>query len=237
MADRRVYTKGLLEKAMVDNPEVMNNPEGFIIHSKGVGNIVEEYASKFAENYPGFPLNFDELTLSGDLHDIGRPSNIIVNKLGQLCHEIESSRIIKSNGVDWGLGTPAGVLRIANAVRTHSSVSEQYAAAFETKDSRLERLKEVFGEFDPELLVQKTWQEAIITYGDLSDKNGEKVDPTWKLDEAISRYLKDPKIADPLVVIAHPRARNRLVDMCEKVEDAAKGKLTTDQVREYFGFL
>jgi len=105
------------------------------------------------------------------------------------------------------------------------------------KDEEIEKLLEDFGDVNSYLLMPRTWQEAIITYSDLSDKNEERVDPIWKIKDAMERYRTNPQIADPVFVIAHERAINRLTNLCYKIDNAQKGKLTESEMSTFFGFL
>ncbi len=223
-------------KELMDKyPEIINNPEGFIKHTRGVAKIAEETSRRISENYSMIPINTEELCLAGGLHDLGRPLNS--KELGQLGHEIKSAQYIEKEGLNWKIiHNQREAYHIAQIVRPHSSVYEQWIASFECNDKRTKKLIEDFGNINPQLLIPRTWQEAIITYSDLCDKNEERVDPIWKLNDALNRYENDPKIADPVVIIVHKKAMNRLIDLCEKIESACEGKLNPKEINSYFGF-
>ncbi len=224
-----------VKRLMDKYPGVMNNPELFIKHTRGVAKIAEETSRKIIENYPGVPINPEEICLAGGLHDLGRPLNS--KELGQLGHEIKSAQYIEKEGVKGIIHSLKNVYRIAQMVRPHSSVYEQWLTAFEIKDKRTGKLLEDFGEINTQLLIPRTWQEAIITYSDLCDKNEERVDPIWKIKDAMERYKNNPQIADPVVVTAHERAMDRLVYLCTKIDRAVKKELKNSEMNTSFGFL
>lgn len=224
----------LNKKVIAEHPGVLHSPDKFLIHVRGVYDLAEEITKKIAKSYPGIPINIGEVGCGAGLHDIGRP--LSSNELGQLGHEIRSRRWIEENVVREGIVTSLrDAYRIAQMTSSHSSIYEQYFVArerLEKGDEKAKKFIEEFGQINPFLLVPRTWQEAIVTYSDLCDNNGEKADPAWRLQEAMIRYQNDP-----FVVEGHERAMGRLTGLCKAIDAAKEKKLTDAEMQTLFGFL
>ncbi len=230
------YAVSVNDSVLQENPGVLNDGEGFLVHIRGVANNAEEAARKIKENYSWLPLDVDETVMAAGLHDIGRSLN--PKELGQLGHEIGSGRWIEKDGLEKEIvKTLKDAYRIAQMARSHASIFEQWKVAEEIDKTRYNALVKNFGNINPDLLKARTWQEGIVTYSDLRDKNGKRVDPIWKLQEAMKRYSQDENIKDEVVVQAHKRAMPRLIYLCKAIDAATKGTLSRTEIKTLFGFL
>ncbi|MEK6922615.1 MAG: hypothetical protein AABX08_02325, partial [Nanoarchaeota archaeon] len=94
-------------------------------------------------------------------------------------------------------------------------------------------------EFEPLescLLVPRTWHEAIVTYSDLASYNGERIKVEDRLREVEKRYETDPRYKNKLHVRTSKAARNRILELSERVEALESGKLSEQEIVR-FGFL
>jgi len=234
--ETREFVMDINQKLIDASHGVMRNPGGFLIHLGGVYDNAEEASRKIAENYGEIPLILEEVVTAAGLHDVGRM--LSSGEIGQLGHEIRSGSWIEQNGLEKGVASSqTDVYRIAQMTRTHASIYEQWLVAKEQDLPQWTELKQEFGSLNPLLLVPRTWQETIVAYADLSDKDGEKVDPILKLKEAIERYGSDSAIKDLIVVKGHKRAMERLTYLCKTIDSAMTKKLSEGEVKTRFGFL
>lgn len=229
------YCLRLNKKIMGEHPEIIKNPDNFLSHIGSVYDISRETAENIRGYYPEVPLNIDEVAFAGGIHDIGRI--LSCGELGQLGHEIRSAKWAEENRIKIMGGSFETARKIAQSVRSHGTIYEQWNLVRESDLERFNLLVDEFGNMNPYLLVPRTWEEAIIFYSDVCNKNGKRVSSEYKIKETIERYSKLDKPEDVFVVKAHQIGKQRMINFCKFVEDAASGKLDRKELSALFGFL
>lgn len=219
--------QGWMRDLIEENPNVLKNPEGIVNH---IGDVYDNANAIFAnikKSYPNLPIATDEIAIAAGLHDIGRP----VSPPSQIFHELYSANWIEQNGLEKGIAkSQKDIYRIAQMVRSHGFTYEFWTDEL-NKDSRKK-----FEPLDLALTVQRTWQEAIITYADLTSMGGERVTVQEILDDVYKRYSDDTKFKSDAFANATVRAYPRMLEIAERVEALEQGKLTEADIARY-GFL
>ena len=213
------------KKLIEQNPGNLNYPEGYLRHLEVTYDIAQNVVDKIISQYPNIPLDREEVSLTAGLHDIGRPLC-----KDQLFHELRGASYIEQNGLELNIAdSEENVYRIAQMIRSHGFIYERW---IKNEDARTE-----FEPMNIELLLPRTWQEAIVTYCDDHNENGEIVSNLQeKYERQLNRYLNDPKFQDDAVVESIIDGQKRVTLLCEMVEALANGKLTEKDIARY-GFL
>ncbi|MBU2104652.1 MAG: hypothetical protein KKF67_02675 [Nanoarchaeota archaeon] len=223
--------KRLLEKVVDENPNILDILDSnYILHLENTSKVAGETYDDSIDNYPRLKkyLVREELVLSGGLHDIGRPYN-----KDQVFHEPRGARYLEENGLELGVADNiVNVYRIAQMFRSHFVVAEQFADD-ENAEARAE-----FEPLDSALLIPRTWQEAIITYADMSNTKGERVPYQERIDGIKKKYAPSSKAAqfNPTLAKAMEKGVERVFEVCNRVQRLRDGKLTEQEIRRY-GFL
>jgi len=218
---------GALEllSTIIDSTNALSNPKGLLIHSEGVGDKAREVASQTTEHYPQLPIDVEAIACAGYLHDIGRP--LSKTSLKQIGHEIRSSNWISLNGLEAGIaGSIEKVNEIGKMTRSHANIFEQWTLSSE--------LREEFKGLDPYSLYPRTFAEVCVTYGDLADLGGRRVDIGFKLDDAIKRYGGDLSSSDNLMGDSLIIARPRLLALATLVEQYSRGEIGSENLGDHF---
>ncbi len=214
-------------KALIEaNPDNLKDPDKYLVHLASTYDLAEVVVGGIFSHYPGIPLVGEEVSAASGLHDIGRPLN-----KDQTFHELRGARHIEHEGLEKGVASSLrDVYRIAQMIRPHGFAYELW------QDPECAGGREVFEPLETALLVPRTWQEAIVTYSDLASFNGERITVEKRMDELLERYENDPKYQAGAVVRAATAARNRVLELAERVEALEQGKLTEQDIARY-GFL
>lgn len=212
------------------NPGNLLDPEGYYLHLKGAYDIAKDTVERTLLENPDIPINTDEVVLAAGLHDIARPL-----RKSQLFHELRGARLIEDCGVELGIvDTTKDAYRLAQMIRSHGTLYERWVDP-ETEEARAE-----FEPIDISLLLPRTWQEAIVTFSDMMNLNGKKVDNiALRFQEMLVRYDNDPRYQEPqyqLEARAVRRGQARIYQLCERVEALASGCIEEGSISVY-GFL
>lgn len=220
-----------LAKRLIDeNPGNLNSPDGYLTHLgdayDNAGGVVKEVCFKYTilKNI----LDVEKISLAGGLHDIGRPF-----KKDQLFHELIGAKYIQEHGLQLGVADNlVAVYRIAQMFRSHCIVSEQFA-----EENHKEQRRE-FEPLDTSLLIQRTWQEAIVTYSELTIVNGKRISFQEKIQDFRKNYALGGKFAktNPAFIKSLEKGLPRLTEVCQRVQRLRQGKLKIEEIMRY-GFL
>jgi len=216
-----------LAKRLVDENEGnLKNPENYINHIRCVYGISLEVLENIFSRYPKIPLPTGEISVAAVLHDIGRPLN-----KNQIFHELRGARYIEQNGLrDKISDSLEYAFRIAQTFRSHGFVYEYWHDA-ECLDLRVE-----FEPLDSSLLVPRNWNEAIVTYSDMSAGSNERISVEDRMNELFLRYENNPIFQNDTVLRVSKVANDRILRLARKVEALEHGKLSEEEILR-FGFL
>jgi len=201
----------------------------YLSHLSDTYRIAGETVDAVCSRYPWLEkyINREEVALAGGLHDIGRPL-----RKNQLFHELRGARYIEDHGLEMGVGDSlVDVYRIAQMFRSHYLVAEQ----FDDRKNGPDR-----GEFetlDPELLIPRSWQEAIVVYAELSNIRGTKISNQDRIADIKKRYADDPLYnSNASLLRAMDKGLPRILETCERVERLKCGRLGEPEIMRY-GFI
>lgn len=220
-----------LAKRLIDeNPENLRSPEAYLSHLGDSYDNAERVVKEVCFKYPILKniLNVEKISLAGGLHDIGRPF-----KEDQLFHELRGAKYIQEHGLQLGVADNlVAVYKIAQMFRSHCIVSEQFAEE-NHKEQRIE-----FEPLDTSLLIQRTWQEAIVTYSELTIIKGERISFQEKMQDFKKNYAPGGKFAktNPAFIKSLEKGLPRLAEVYERVQRLRQGKLKIEEIMQY-GFL
>ncbi len=209
------------------NPNNLIDPDNYITHLGQVYDVAEGVVRNILEKYPNIPIIVGEVSVAAGLHDIGRPL-----QKDQIFHELRGANYTEQNGLEKGVaGSLKDTYRIAQMFRSHSFAYEHW------QDQECVEKRKEFESLDVCLLIPRTWQEAIVTYSDLTSKNGERVEvKNNRFDETLQKYGADPRYQNLAVVKAIKAGINRVLELAVRVEALEQGKLTEQDISKY-GFL
>lgn len=221
-------TKRLLEKVVGGNPNILDS--NYLLHLENTPKVAGETVDDGIHHYPGLKkyLVREELVLSGELHDIGRPLNE-----NQVFHELRGARYLEKKGLELGIADNKNdIYRIAQMFRSHFVVTEQFADD-ENAEARAE-----FKSLDSGLLIPRTWQEAIITYADMSNTKGERVPYQERIANIKKKYASGSIATqfNPTLAKAMEKGVDRVFEVCDRVQRLRDGKLAEEEIMRY-GFL
>jgi len=219
----------LIKEIIETHKENVQETEDYLAHSKESYKITEEIVEKILFYYPFLKerLNKREIALAAGLHDIGRPL-----KKDQLFHELRSARYIEEEGLKKGVANNLkDVYRIAQMIRPHGFVFEQFSMASEKE-------KFEFKDLDTALLIPRTWQESIVLYSDMANRNGKRMFIKERLNEITKRYSLDGhwRTYNPSLQNAVEKAKKRIYEVCDRVEKLSQGKIKKEKIFIY-GFI
>ena len=153
-----------------------NDPSKFLRHIQNTGEIAKEIAGKLG-------MNSQEAALTGYFHDIGKC--FTKDKKGHTFHEIIGARYVEGEGVSLGIGSQKECDRIAQSLRSHFLVHEQ----FKMEDTYEEWMPGI-RDTNPDLLLPKSWNELVIVYADLTNSGGKRVSFEERIDNIKARDKK-----------------------------------------------
>ena len=147
-------------------------------------------------------------------------------------HELRGAKYVEENGLELGVAeSKIDVYRIAQMFRPHFLVYEQF------NDLENVQARKEFEPLDSNLLVPRTWQEAIVTYSDLSVVDGERVSVEERIMDIEKRYSSDPKyMGNTSVMKSLEKGKIRLLKLAERIEKLEMGILSDAEIMQY-GFL
>jgi len=218
----------LLADLVKKNPG--NVDSQFLAHSKDSYVIASEIVEKIISKYPPLSkkLNKREVALAAGLHDIGRPF-----QNNQLFHELRGAKYIEEHGLKIGISdNQETVNKIAQMFRPHLVVAEQF------EDPENQGESNEFRPIDSLLLLPRTWQEKIVVYSELTNRNGKRMTIQERIDDLQERYSpgSDWAKSNPSVTRAMQKGIPRVLSTCKKVEMLMQGKLTEQEIAQY-GFI
>jgi len=214
----------LAERLTTNNPG--NVGPTYLQHLTQVGDIAVEILGNIRRNNSSFSINFDEVASTAYLHDIGRP---LAKEQG--FHEFRGARFVEQNGIKEDIADSSkDIFRIAQVIRSHGFAFESW------QEQGYSDLRKEFGSLDSNLLIPRTWQEAIIAYSDLASLGGKRVTMQERMGELLERYKKDPNFKDQRVVRVANAAYPQVLELGARVEALEQGKLTDGEIARY-GFL
>ncbi|MFH2028469.1 MAG: HD domain-containing protein [Nanoarchaeota archaeon] len=162
--------------------DALQRPELFLKHTETVANTALELTDRLGHKYPSFPVDPNEMCISGYVHDIGRP--IAKNDLEQEFHAIVGPEYLKEQGHE-----RLGIITMAH------SICPELVRIKGFQDYRYEDLLPIF------------WQQVILTYADcIVDGEGNKVDLTKRFADMGSRYTGTPTAR--ALITGFPRIKN-----------------------------
>ncbi len=219
-----------LAKRLMDESDENVLGERYLPHLMDAWDNTENVLEEIYLEYPGLKkyIKKEETRLAGGLHDIGRPF-----KKSQVFHELRGARYIEEKGLGVGIvDNPLDLYRIAQMIRFHGVVSEQWAEEHH-RDKRKE-----FEPLDSGVLIPRSWQEAIITYSELTMVQGHRVTLQEKLADFEKNYGPKGKFlkTNPDFAESLKKGLPRLIEVCESVDRLRQGKLTEPEIVQY-GFL
>ncbi|MBS3140742.1 hypothetical protein J4405_01195 [Candidatus Woesearchaeota archaeon] len=176
----------LAKKLIEKHPDILNSPEGFLLHLGDTYDIAGEVVDASFSRYPGLRLKLskEEVALAAGLHDIGRP----LSDKTQVFHELIGASYIEDEGIKENVADSlATIYRIAQMFRPHYLVAEQY------EDAENSITKAKLKPIDPLLLLPRTWQEFIVIYSELSNINSKRVSIQERIADVKNRYANDPE--------------------------------------------
>ncbi|MBT6775017.1 HD domain-containing protein [Candidatus Woesearchaeota archaeon] len=228
---RLMTTNGALDLArrlLDEHPDtILGN--GYVGHLESVAKAAEGIVTTIHKKNPkiDYFLKREEVTLAAVLHDIGR---VLDND--QLFHELRGAKYVEENGLELGVAeSKIDVYRIAQMFRPHFLVYEQF------NDLENVQARKEFEPLDSNLLVPRTWQEAIVTYSDLSVVDGERVSVEERIMDIEKRYSSDPKyMGNTSVMKSLEKGKIRLLKLAERIEKLEMGILSDAEIMQY-GFL
>ena len=203
----------LVEKLIGENPGVSVPVDTYIAHVLDAGDAAKEALMQGSERNPILGvLDIDEIGLATRLHDIGR----ILND-DQMFHELRGAKWIEEYGVEYEVtDSQEQAHRLAQMIRPHFVVSEQFLAKGKFQDQR-----EEFRHLSPELLIPQTWSEALVVYGDASNCGGKRV----PIEECLA-YIDEGYGAQPEVKEGLPR----VIEIYDKVQASRERVLADSEI-------
>lgn len=212
------------------NPGNLTKLDAYFSHVRDSYDVAGEVVDIILSKYHGLKKYLDkqEISLAVGLHDIGRPL-----RKDQLFHELRGARYIEEHGLEKGISDKiTDVYRIAQMVRSHFVVAEQFA------DETNIQQREEFEPLDPVLLVPRTWQEAIVIYSELSNVNGKRVSIQERIQDIQKRYApgSDWVKSNPSLVKSMEKGLSRVLETCERVQRLKEGELKEEEIGRY-GFI
>ena len=232
----------LMKKIVKDNPGILINQEDFLLHCKGTRDIISEALDDIFIHYPDFRdrLNRSELETAGFFHDVGRPFN-----KDQTFHELRGAEWLERKalekcivyptklGMNAMLEAVTSVYRIAQTIRSHFVVLEQFKLPFFEKQRKEFESRE---DCDLDLLIPHTWNEALVVYGELSNVRGKVMSFEERVKDLRERYRNYPDYEDPNFLEAIEIGLKRVERVYKRVQNFRDGKLDHSAVVRY-GFL
>lgn len=184
--------------------------ESLLIHSYSTGFFAQELAHSLG-------LHPQEAFLAGLFHDVGRWFLPALDRPDQPFHEIIGARYLEEEGVKLGLGAQSSCSRLAQMIRSHFVVYEQF------------NLPEIYGEFIEKLNIEKidsqsllplSLNEKIIVYADLTNYLGSWANFNCRLAKLKEYELKrkQNKLSSRLKAIE--KAEPRLLEIKKEIEEA-----------------
>lgn len=201
----------------------------YLCHLSDTYRIAGETVDAVCYRYPVLrkKLKREEVALAAGLHDIGRP--LCKN---QLFHELRGARYIEDYGLGKGVADSLiDVYRIAQMFRSHFLVFEQFC------DSQNAPGREEYKKIEAELLLPRSWQEAIVVYAELSNIKGTQISIQGRIADIRKRYTDDPQYnPNSSLLYAMAKGLPRVIAVCERVERLKCGELDEPEIMR-FGFI
>ncbi len=225
---------GNIVQELYDNRKAEYLRPRIVQHLEQVGEGSRQVAAEALERYPGLPINIHEIALAGALHDVGRFLHT-----SQAFHEIRGYLWLRTNidRINWWDGDEIGarfseeLFRIPRIMLPHSVVAEQ----FDLPENETYRKEFARMGVKREMLVPRYWQQAIVSYTDLSvDKDGIVGDFEARIGELLEKS-NDPIYApsNPTLARGLELGMERIKRMCGLVERLREGKLSKRDFQEY----
>lgn len=179
----------------------------FFEHSYMTARTAQQIAEKLK-------INSREIAIAGLFHDIGKC--LSEDKAYRNFHEIVGAEYFKREGVKLGItDSQEQCERIAQTIRPHFVVYEQFLSAEENPEDYQEHLL-LLKNVNSALLLPSSWNEAVIIYADLTNR-GLKIMPFEETLQELEE--KDQKNGNPRLK-AIMKAKPRLLQIKEDIETA-----------------
>jgi len=199
----------LVQTIAHNNKEHFTMSPSFLDHCKLTSMIAGNIAHSLG-------LDSNELCIAGCLHDIGRC--FTKDQEWHTFHEIIGADYIERNGEELYIGTETECYRIAQTIRSHGVVYEQYT--MKEYDIYKNGLN-----VDKRDLLPSSWNELVIVYADLTNTNGKIVPFKQRLDD----LKKNDKKKNNPRLHALKKAQKRLLTIKKDMEQALISETTNNK--------
>lgn len=207
--------------------------DSFLQHLIDTGNIAFKLANKIIEKYPNLGINPEIVKVAGYMHDF---SKIFEQPR---YHEIGTAYIILTKGEEYGLvfgGTKEerkeALKEVARTILTDFSLYEElggekfpdvfYKEDFKKFSERWDYLRKELGDGKKlsieELTLPNNLNQKILSYADLTNRDGKIVSTEWRFKDILRRY----KTQDSKMYKVTTIAKMRVLDNCGKIEKLIK---------------